>query len=1495
MNRPLKSMLFFVVATLVTAMPLQAVNYLWNVVGPSDMSIGTNWNPNMPGGLAGIANGDWLYVNMGEADITTNIGTKFVMPDYMYVGRGAGTVGTVVQTAGIVRIGGGLRGIGRDGGTGTYDMQGGTVLLNQRNLNNTSLLVGEAGSVGTLKMSGSATLTGLQDAALIGNGGNGTVTMKDTATLNLGELMVGNNTTGVGLVTVTGGTLNLRTSTDWSYYGYEATLDIGRQSGTGTMTVENAVLDITGRTNIGNGSLNLTSPGAQGSLTLSGNTVMHTHPGTMRNYGWLWTDGGDVYVGCNEWDNGVNVRTPLTQVGGTGTLTVKDTASMIVQGVLQVGVNGGNGTFNMTGGNVVAGDFWIGNAANVGVDVATTTGVANISGGKLVSRGWISVGGSREGGVGTVTVSGTADVSTFGYNYIGRQNAHGVWNQDGGTMFARAGTIMTEDNEGTHPNNYGELNLNGGVYSTPWIQLGWNTVAYSNAVINLNGGTLQVKNDWVNTPGVPLDNDNFINPYGSTNLKVYVKAGGAVIDTNGFGIGIQVPLLHDATEGAPAIDGGLKKTGIGILQLSAAGNTYTGPTVIQQGQLTLGSAASFTAAAPNEIQVGTDAALGSTSTGGTFNANVTFSNRSLLNIGASSDAVTIGAITVNNINGATVGAKALVGVTGVDPTILGYYWNGAGPQTVLNFASEGPNAVTFLPVVDSVNVFDVTVAKTATTVTVAYNSSDRGWQSGDWSTGTWTGGVPSGTTAKAWFNGVAGTTLLDVPETVSSLLFNSTGNTITSNGSRLTLNSTIAGNAQIQVLSGANVVNPDIDMAAGDPIITVAGNSSLTLNGVLRDMTTGQPAGITLVGGGNSYTRTPTFATLALNGANEFTGPIVMLGSGGRLEVNTITNHNVANSLGMSSVDPSNLVLSGFLVYTGAADATTDRGITIGREKGNLTGIETQKNVTFNGTVASDAVSAFDKDGAGTVTFAGAGANHLPDGDWYVNNGGIVLKNGTFSNIRGNINFEDHDGVYDIGATAGQSGALTVQNGAKLYSEIREMNIGRPGTGTVTMGANSTDMSYIGIGDTFVGRDGGNGHLVLNGNATYASVGVLDIACGGGPAVGLVELHDNAKASFDGWLGVGRDTTGNVGTLTMDGHSSLYVRDWTNIAHLSEGTVTLKDFATAQFDGEYDNGVYTNASDVASKGTLTLQGNSSALFNGQIVNGYQGEGHIVVKDNAALTAGSNILVGYSYGNSNLADRGYGDVTVSGNGSITHVAGSSRTNIYIGHFGGTGVWNQEGGSTSTTSLVILADSDGGSSPGIGTLNLDGGTFTAAGFRNGWDATRFGTAVINFNGGILKASGDGDTSTVSTPGNNEFFSNRYGGTLTLNIKAGSAIIDTNGHYVKVTVPFTDAALTGGSLAKLGPGTLDILATGNTYIGDTIVDEGTMNIPAINTPASMVYVATGATLNAASIVSDSLYIGGAPIMPAAAAAAVPEPSTLVLLALAGLACAGAYIRRK
>ena len=84
--------------------------------------------------------------------------------------------------------------------------------------------------------------------------------------------------------------------------------------------------------------------------------------------------------------------------------------------------------------------------------------------------------------------------------------------------------------------------------------------------------------------------------------------------------------------------------------------------------------------------------------------------------------------------------------------------------------------------------------------------------------------------------------------------------------------------------------------------------------------------------------------------------------------------------------------------------------------------------------------------------------------------------------------------------------------------------------------------------------------------------------------------------------------------------------------------------------------------------------------------------------------------------------------------------------------------------------------------------------------------------------------------------------------------------------------------GGLTKLGDGQLTLTGALN-YAGDTVVNQGVLNVASLDTPLAAVSVKDGATLNAASIRADLLTIGGVPT----AASAVPEPGMLTLLALA------------
>ena len=324
-------------------------------------------------------------------------------------------------------------------------------------------------------------------------------------------------------------------------------------------------------------------------------------------------------------------------------------------------------------------------------------------------------------------------------------------------------------------------------------------------------------------------------------------------------------------------------------------------------------------------------------------------------------------------------------------------------------------------------------------------------------------------------------------------------------------------------------------------------------------------------------------------------------------------------------------------------------------------------------------------------------------------------------------------------------------------------------------------------------------------------------------------------------------------------------------------------------------------------GTLTLNGSSklttTGLFDathmvtdGLIIGDEAATGLVTVNDSAQITSTGDILLGQEWGNTPAA-IGVATLTVAGSGAVVSTTGS----VIVGANGAIGTYNQNAGTTTSTLKAILGQYDywdAGSvpnqTPGNGTLNLNGGVFAAPLVTTDTDpagaAGIQGTAgTVNFNGGVLRALA-ASANFITTDLNPAHAAS----TMTLNVLAGGAKIDTNSFNDTILLPMLHGGGgTDGGLVKLGAGTLT-LSGALSYNGNTTVDAGTLTLTVpLNTPNARVYVATGTTLNATSIVADTLTIGGPP-MAAPATTPVPEPGTLVLLALAGMGLLLAVWRR-
>jgi autotransporter-associated beta strand protein len=222
-----------------------------------------------------------------------------------------------------------------------------------------------------------------------------------------------------------------------------------------------------------------------------------------------------------------------------------------------VGLNGGNGIYNLSGTGVLTSTervrVAVGNDA-VGNFVQTGGNLAISSGQRLEL--------SEDGGVATYSLSGGTlnvadDILVGGFGTGGT----GTFTQTGGLATANRVRVAFSATK------TGVVNLNGGVLAANSIE---KESGGGTASLNFDGGTAQALSS----------NGNFITNF----TTVDIQAGGATIDTNNFDTGIQSPLSGV---------GALTKIGLNQLKLAGA-NTYLGNTIINAGQLTILSSGSLT-------------------------------------------------------------------------------------------------------------------------------------------------------------------------------------------------------------------------------------------------------------------------------------------------------------------------------------------------------------------------------------------------------------------------------------------------------------------------------------------------------------------------------------------------------------------------------------------------------------------------------------------------------------------------------------------------------------------------------------------------------------------------------------------------------------------------------------------------------------------------------------------------------------------------------------
>jgi len=664
--------------------------------------------------------------------------------------------------------------------------------------------------------------------------------------------------------------------------------------------------------------------------------------------------------------------------------------------------------------------------------------------------------------------------------------------------------------------------------------------------------------------------------------------------------------------------------------------------------------------------------------------------------------------------------------------------------------------------------------------------------------------------------------------------------------------------------------------------------------------------------------RVNTSGTLAVSG-ELFVGD--SLGSVGdfSLETGVLTVNNkilVGNNRGVGTLTMS----GGTLTKTGGDETF------VGRDNGTGTLAQSGGTVTLNHnlyvgqgsgangtyTIGDGAVLNIGRDfvvgresGTGALTMTGGTITKTGDEKFIVghNNGvGVVAQSG------GTISVNNE--LYIGNENAGASGTYTL-SGTGALNVANEVVVGRE-SGTGVLNVNGGTITTTGNGNMYIGRRNGTGTL----NQTAGVISVIKefgVGTRDGDKIGIgtYNLSGGSLAATNN-IFIGKEL-GSSGTMTMTG-GTMSTSDKLQIGHnqatglltqsggtvnvqnevyignensgSSVGTYTLSGSAELNVGNEVlvgrDNGTGTFNLDGGTVTTKKIEGgtgNASVNFNGGILKARESQGAFITNLDVANVQAGGITIdnnGFDLGISQtlsgtggLTKAGLGVLELSGTATYTgdtNVAAGTLRLANAAALASSRVVPLAGGTVSLA--PYLQTTVGGLAPNAGGLvDLGNGLVTVA---SGLSATDLVTAI---------QAGRGDGSWTGTSGITSSVAAASGGDRTV------GWLD-NGDG-SLTVAFAAAGDTNLDWQ------VDILDAANFLSGGKF-DSGT---PATWNQGDFTYDGFVDILDAASFLSNGLFDAGVynPAQgQAGTVAAVPEPSSVAILATAGVLVAVAVRRR-
>ena len=573
---------------------------------------------------------------------------------------------------------------------------------------------------------------------------------------------------------------------------------------------------------------------------------------------------------------------------------------------------------------------------------------------------------------------------------------------------------------------------------------------------------------------------------------------------------------------------------------------------------------------------------------------------------------------------------------------------------------------------------------------------------------------------------------------------------------------------------------------------------------------------------------------------NSFGGGVT-LGSSGTLYFNKLGSNGVNSSLGTSGTITVGIAGqnagNGMLRWTGSADETSDKVINL---NSSTNGVNIYANGAANATLTLDGAIVSVAAGSKSFNFQGASNNTL------ILNGLINENSGQNSFVIGGSS----SGTVVFGnANNSFSGAITLTNAIGGQNTIlRTANIGNANAnsalgqnGTITFASTNstagTILRYTGTGETsdkVLNIAGTTTVATLDQSGATGNLKFTSALTGSGTGSKVIVLQGSTNGTGE-LAGAISDLGGNSTSLTKSGTGTWTLsgtNSYTGNTTISGGTLKIGS------TNGLVNGVLIGASSTGANATLDMTeagnyvmnsyGASSATYGQSIV--FTNSSGGAGNYTLTFTNANNYVSGAAAAGRTL-NNASANLTVAFTGAVD--IGASGNNDVT--FTGPGSFTINGSLTNSLAGVRALTKSGN-----GTLTLNG----ASGY-NGTTTLSSGTIALGANGtlGTNSVIMNAGTLAVGTSSSTIKDLTVNGGVIT-----GTGTLTSTNFTFANTTGTTEASATlagSGVLNKSGAGATT-LSGNNTYSGLTTVTAGTLTLSGNNSTASGGVTLTAGTLN-------------------------------------------------